>query len=304
MTMLAAARRLSLLVVALALAACASKAPAPVVDRTSPVPPRVAVPAPKPPEKPVEAAMRTHTVKRGETLVGIALQYGLDYRELAAWNGVANPNLLAVGQVLQLQAPTGAATTAGAPVATPLAGAAQPVEARPNANTDKLKVEPRGVKLPYSDKALAQLGGEPDPKPAAEPAPPVAPGLPSADGDKVDWTWPAKGKVTATFTDAGKGIDITGTKGEAVLAAASGRVVYSGTGLRGYGKLVILKHNETWLSAYAHNEKLLVSEGDVVKKGQKIAEMGASDTDSVKLHFEIRKLGSPVDPLKLLPPQP
>jgi lipoprotein NlpD len=148
------------------------------------------------------------------------------------------------------------------------------------------------------------LGGEPDPKPAAEPAPPAAPGLPAADGDKVDWTWPARGRVTATFTDAGKGIDIAGAKGEAVLAAGSGRVVYSGTGLRGYGKLVILKHNETWLSAYAHNEKLLVNEGDVVKKGQKIAEMGASDTDSVKLHFEIRKQGSPVDPLKLLPPQP
>ena len=298
--MRAATFRTAGLALALTLAACASRTPAPVVDRTGQVPPRVAVP-PKP-EKPAEAALRTHTVKRGETLVGIALQYGLDYRELARWNGIANPNLLEVGQVLQLQAPAPAAAVPGAPVATPLAGAAPPVEVRPLANTDKLKVEPRGVKLPYSDKALAQLGGEPDPKPPAEPIAPVAPGVPAADGDKVDWSWPAKGRVVATFTDANKGIDIAGNKGDAVLASAAGRVVYSGTGLRGYGKLVILKHNETWLSAYAHNVKLLVNEGDIVRKGQKIAEMGASDTDAVKLHFEIRKQGSPVDPLKQLPP--
>jgi lipoprotein NlpD len=287
--------------IALLLAACAAKAPAPVIDRSSPAS-RAATPPPKPAEKPPEIVMRAHTVKRGETLVGIALQYGLDYRELAGWNNLTNPNLLAVGQVLQLQSPALGAPVAGAPVATPLAGAASPVEVRSTANTDKLKIEPRGVKLPYSDKALAQLGGEPDPKPAAEPGAPAAAAPAHGEGDKVDWAWPAKGKVVANFTDANKGIDIAGAKGEAVLASAAGRVVYSGTGLRGYGKLVILKHNESWLSAYAHNEKLLVGEGDVVKKGQKIAEMGASDTDSVKLHFEIRKLGSPVDPLKHLPP--
>jgi lipoprotein NlpD len=300
MNLRAAVDRLIPFAMACLLAACAAKAPAPVVERTVP-PPRPAA-APKPAEKPVEVPTRSHTVKRGETLVGIALQYGLDYRELAAWNGVTNPNLLAVGQVLQLQAPAAATAAAAQLGTTPLAGAASPVEVRPAANTDKLKVEPRGVKLPYSDKALAQLGGESDPKPAAEPAPAPVPPPAAADGDKVDWTWPAKGKVVSQFTDASKGIDIAGAKGEPVLAAAAGRVVYSGAGLRGYGKLVILKHNESWLSAYAHNEKLLVGEGDLVKKGQKIAEMGASDTDSVKLHFEIRKLGSPVDPLKQLPP--
>jgi lipoprotein NlpD len=300
MTATLRACRGGLAVMALLLAACASRSPAPVVDRTAPAPrpPAVARPA----EKPPEPAQRTHIVKRGETLVGIALAYGLDYRELAAWNNIANPNLLSVGQVLQLQAP--AAVPGGAVVATPLAGATAPAESRHATNTDKLKVEPRGQKLPYSDKALAQLGGEADPKPAAEPAVAPVPAPAPAEGDKVEWAWPARGKVVATFTDANKGIDIAGTKGEAVLAAAAGRVVYSGSGLRGYGKLVILKHNETWLSAYAHNERLLVGEGDVVKKGQKIAEMGASDTDAVKLHFEIRKLGSPVDPLKQLPPAP
>lgn len=302
MSMLAAAKRISMVAIVLALAACAARAPAPVVDRTAPVPRPATAAAPKAPEKPAEAAVRTHVVKKGETLVGIALQYGLDYRELAGWNGVTNPNLLAVGQVLSLQAPAAVPLVSGGSVATPLAGASPSVEVRPLANSDKLKVEPRGVKLPYSDKALAQLGGEPDPKPAAEAAATAVPGAPASDGDKVDWAWPAKGKVVATFTDANKGIDIAGKKGDPVLASAGGRVVYSGTGLRGYGKLVILKHNESWLSAYAHNEKLLVNEGDVVKKGQKIAEMGASDTDSVKLHFEIRKSGSPVDPAKFLPP--
>jgi lipoprotein NlpD len=294
--------RISMPAIALALAACTARTPAPVIDRTTPVPTRTAPPPAKAPDKPVETASRTHIVKKGETLVGIALQYGLDYRDLASWNGIPNPNLLSVGQVLMLQAQAVSSPIPGSPVTTPLVGATSPVEVRPNANTDKLKVEPRGVKMPYSDKALAQLGGEPDPKPAAEPAPLAAPPSAAASDDKVDWVWPAKGKVIATFTDASKGIDIAGNKGEAVNAAAAGRVVYSGTGLRGYGKLVILKHNEQWLSAYAHNEKLLVNEGDVVRKGQKIAEMGASDTDAVKLHFEIRKSGSPVDPLKQLPP--
>ena len=120
------------------------------------------------------------------------------------------------------------------------------------------------------------------------------------------WMWPlasaGKPRITATFTDLNKGIDLPGTRGQGVLAAAAGKVVYSGTAMRGYGQLVIVKHNVAWFSAYAHNDKILVAEGDAVKKGQKIAEMGATDADSVKLHFEIRKQGVPVDPLKFLPP--
>ena len=113
--------------------------------------------------------------------------------------------------------------------------------------------------------------------------------------------WPVKGKVLAGFTEAAKGIDISGKKGAPVVAAASGRVVYAGAGLRGYGQLIIIKHNNTWLSAYAHNDKLLVKEQQDVRKGQKIAEMGSSDSDQVKLHFEVRRQGKPVDPAKVLP---
>ena len=304
------------LVVAALIAGCAARAPAPVVDRMpQPTPAPAPEAAPAPPEpKPLP----THTVKRGETLVGIALQYGLDYRELAAWNNVANPNVLAVGQVLVVAAPPGAQPPAG-PVTTPLALPGPPIEARPLANTPTVKVEPRGQKVPYSDRAFAQLSSEagapptpPGPAtPPGTPAPapvPVPPPAPSPDPDKsgtdredVDWMWPAKGKILAPFSEASKGIDIAGRKGAPVVAAAAGRVVYAGSGLRGYGKLIIIKHNNTWLSAYAHNENLLVKEQQDVRKGQRIAEMGSSDSDQVKLHFEVRRVGKPVDPAKILP---
>jgi len=322
-------RHAAAILVLAGLAGCATKSPAPVVER-SPEPPRPRVEAPKPaPPKPAEKPVPTHVVKRGETLVGIALQYGLDYRELAAWNGIANPNVISVGQALLLAAPASAPPVA-APVATPLASNGPIVESRPLANTDKLKVEPRGQRLPYSDRNLAQLSaGEPaagtppapvspavpapaSPAPAtpapatpapATPAPvPAAPEKATGTADEaVDWIWPVKGKVLAGFTEATKGMDIGGKKGAPVVAAAGGRVVYAGTGLRGYGKLVIIKHNDTWLSAYAHNENILVKEQQEVKRGQKIAEMGSSDADQVKLHFEIRRQGKPVDPAKLLP---
>ena len=135
----------------------------------------------------------------------------------------------------------------------------------------------------------------------------VAPSTPRAsgeDGDDIEWAWPAKGKLVTGFSDTAnlKGIDIAGTAGQPVLASAPGLVVYAGTGLRGYGKLVIIKHNNTFLSAYAHNKDITVKEGQQVKRGEKIAEMGATDADQVKLHFEIRRLGKPMDPLKYLPP--
>jgi lipoprotein NlpD len=126
-----------------------------------------------------------------------------------------------------------------------------------------------------------------------------------ADDDELDWSWPVNGKVLAGFGDNqnAKGMDIAGKIGQPVKAAAPGKVVYSGSGLRGYGKLIIIKHNKTFLSAYAHNNQIMVKEGQVVAKGYKIAEMGDSDTDQAKLHFEIRQLGKPVDPLKYLPQQ-
>ena len=300
-------RYAALLLLVAVLAGCAARRPAPVVERTSPPAPPPVVEAPAPP--PVEKPIPTHTVKRGETLVGIALQYGLDYRELAAWNNITNPNLISPGQVLVLAGAAGAPPTLAAPVPTPLVTGAAPIEARPLANTPTVKVEPRAQKLPYSDKALAALN-VPEagamPPPGVAEAPPVAPPgaeerPPAPETEAIDWVWPVKGKVLSGFTESSKGMDIAGRKGAAVLAAADGRVVYAGAGLRGYGKLVIIKHNAVWLSAYAHNDNIVVKEQQDVRKGQKIAEMGSTDTDQVKLHFEVRRKGNPVDPAKVLP---
>ena len=310
-------RAFAAIAIGLVLAGCAARRPAPVIERMPPgVPPPVAE-TPAPPPAPAEKPVATHTVKRGETLVGIALQYGLDYRDLAAWNGITNPNVITPGQVLVLAgAPASAAATPaspvpapGAPVATPLVTAGPPIEARPLANTPALKVEPRAQKVPFSEKALAQLSvpdtaapstpAEPQP---ITPAPPTEQERPAApETEDIDWIWPVKGKVIAPFSEASKGMDIAGRKGAPVLAAADGRVVYAGAGLRGYGKLVIIKHNNTWLSAYAHNDNILVKEQQDVRKGQKIAEMGATDADQVKLHFEVRRQGKPVDPARVLP---
>jgi lipoprotein NlpD len=150
--------------------------------------------------------------------------------------------------------------------------------------------------------AGAPAGAAAPPTPL-EMAPPPEPPKPSGtDSDEVDWMWPVKGKVLAPFSETTKGMDLAGRKGAPVLAAAGGRVIYADQGLRGYGKLVIIRHNATWLSAYAHNDNLLVKEQQDVRKGQKIAEMGSTDTDQVKLHFEVRRQGKPVDPAKFLPP--
>jgi lipoprotein NlpD len=338
-------RKLAAAVLVILLAGCASQRPAPVTQREQPAaPPPAEAPAPAPEPAPPPKPIPTHTVKRGETLVSIALQYGLDYRELAAWNGITNPAKISVGQVLLLGAPPGMGTQESAPPTpigtTPLAGA-PPIEARPLGNTPTLKVEPRGQKMPYSDKALAQFavpdaGAPASAGPATTGTPPAAttPGTPPATTEPVpaqpgpipatplvpapveppraagtakedlDWMWPAKGKVAAPFSEASKGMDIAGKRGAPVVAAAAGRVIYADAGLRGYGKLVIIRHNDTWLSAYAHNDKILVKEQDEVKKGQKIAEMGSTDADQgqVALHFEIRRQGKPVDPVKVLPP--
>lgn len=327
------------------LAACAARRPAPISEARPPATavPKAGVPISKatlPPAdvpRPVEG-LKVHTIQKGDTLIGVALANGLDYRELAAWNNIENPNVIKLGETLRLTAPgssaAGPADTAavppgaqpqpGAPVTAPLIITQVPSGAGTAlANTDKLKTEPKAGKMPYTDaayaKALAESTGAAmassvSPAPSSvtssasalvQPVPPasVAP-LPSASDD-VDWAWPLqpapKGKIIAPFTDANKGVDIAGSKGTPILASAPGKVVYSGAGLRGYGRLVIIKHNATWLSAYAHNEKILVAEGAEVKKGQKIAEMGSSDADQVKLHFEIRKQGKPVDPMKFLP---
>lgn len=321
-------RHLLVLLIVATLAACAANRPAPVSDArpatsiastpsdtTSVVQPAPAV-----------EVVKQHVIQKGDTLISVALANGLDYRELAAWNNIANPNLIKLGEVLRLAPPGGVMVAspsaaaeqaqAGAAVATPLIITPAP-SATPLANTEKVKTEPKAVTVPYSEQAYAKLSAEAAAAATTgavatvaatpvttSPAPTTAPAAATANDD-VDWAWPIqpapKGKIVATFTDANKGVDISGTKGTAILASSPGKVVYSGAGLRGYGRLVIIKHNATWLSAYAHNEKILVAEGEEVKKGQKIAEMGSSDADQVKLHFEIRKQGKPVDPLKFLP---
>ncbi len=289
------------------LGGCASRGPAPVEDRGSKVPEAKPVsPAA------VGAADKAgfHMVKKGDTLYSISLDHGQDYKDVAAWNYLENPNLIKVGQQLRVLPPEGAAPVA---VAKPVSSSG-PVEIRnataSSANTDTLKREPKGGKQPWSEDALATARqGETAPrpaesKPAAATEKPVEKSVekPPVAGDDVDWMWPASGKLMTAYSDGGnKGIDIAGRIGDPVLAAAAGVVSYAGSGLRGYGNLVVLRHNANLLSVYAHNSKLLVKEKDTVAKGQKIAEIGSSDADSPRLHFEIRRQGKPGDPQKFLP---
>lgn len=333
------------------LVACASKTRAPVDDRSAmpstPTKPPVAAAASPPAPAPASDPDRTptYTVRRGDTLYQIALDHGLDYKDLAAWNGLADPNRIQVGQVLRVAAPGEVATTtttAGvttaplkpqAPVTsgTAVAGAgttAATVAPSGPRNADNYKSSPKAVKEPYSEQAMRDVARAAQAPPEVVAAAPASTSAPSAssstasaakpdapkaaappttsdvdDEEKLDWAWPAKGKVVVGFSETAnlKGIDIAGASGDPVIASAAGKVVYVGNGLRGYGKLVIVKHNKTWLSAYAHNREVLVKEGQQVTKGQKIAEMGNTDADQVKLHFEIRRLGKPVDPARYLP---
>jgi lipoprotein NlpD len=304
----------------LTLAACMSQAPAPAVDRNAPSQSRAGAPVAQP------SGPGYYTVKRGDSLYRIALDNGQDHRDIAAWNNIANINAIKEGQVLRV-APPNTAETSGVVVANPVASGplvesrsldAAPVAvvAAPNAVSatpanGNLKREPKVGKEPYSDEAYARLNNASEAPKALEPKPEAKPEVkpeavvvaaPPAGPDDVVWAWPSNAKVSAPFSESGnKGLDLAGKLGDPVLAAADGKVVYAGAGLRGYGELVIIKHNATYLSAYAHNRKILVKEKDQVTRGQKIAEMGNSDADAVKLHFEIRKQGKPIDPAPYLP---
>jgi lipoprotein NlpD len=229
-----------------------------------------------------------YTVRPGDTLYRIALEAGQAPRDLQTWNNLANPNLIEVGQVLRV-APPAASVVAAAPGAAGVTAA--PVV------TPGVVARPLNPPSPGSATAAAP-GTTPVPVPAPAPAPePV-----SAGADDIGFIWPAQGSVVASFDEGkNKGVSISGKVGDPVLAAADGRVVYAGAGLRGYGNLIILKHNNTYLTAYAHNQALLVREDQTVKQGQRIAEMGSSDADRVKLHFEVRRQGKPVDPVTYLP---
>lgn len=273
------------------LSACAATGRAPVRDTTPP--PSTQAPS----EAPTNGAKQpVHVVRPGDTLMGIARLYGVTARDLVVWNNLTDPNQIHVGRELRVGPPADA-------VAQPIA-IGEPVEVQPvkpgsEANSVLVKQDPKGGKQPYSDEAWASI------QPRSTLPPVVPPPAPEADKPAATdpvWLWPVSGQVIGTFDEAAnKGLDIAGKPGDPVVASAGGKVVYSGSGLRGYGKLVIIKHDANYLTAYAHNQQLLVKEGESVTKGQKIAELGSTDADRPKLHFEIRKQGRPVDPMKYLP---
>lgn len=299
------------------LAGCSTtpRVPAPVVDRgpASTVSP-VAVTTPTGPG--------FYTVKRGDNLYRIALEHGQSSHDLVVWNQLSNANDIKVGQVLRVTPPgatVGAIAGNGVQVGSvgsgsgvdvrPLTAAPPSSSASPSASTStNIKTGPLGSKKPYSEATLAEMQ---KPESSTSPAVAVAPATAAAattagsavdaDDANIGWIWPTEGKVVGTFDSGKKGIDIAGHSGQPVLAAGAGKVMYAGSGIRGYGNLVIIKHTSSLLSAYAHNKTILVKEGQTVSKGQKIAEMGNSDSDSVKLHFEIRRQGKPVDPAQFLP---
>lgn len=250
--------RLGCLLLAVSLLAGCGAAPrAPIVDRQSPQRAKYAPVQRSPALRAAAAEIPSppiHVVRRGDTLHAIAWRYRLDHRKLVAWNRLANPDLILVGQKIRLAPP-------------------------PTASKQRKKSTDRTAAQPAKKREVREATAKP-------PA----------------WGWPATGKATASKSVSGaKGIDIRGVRGQAIKSAAAGSVVYSGSGLRGYGELIIVKHNETYLSAYAHNEKRLVAEGERVTAGQKIATMGSTESRDVMLHFEIRRDGKTVDPFALLP---
>ncbi|PMS17929.1 peptidase [Trinickia dabaoshanensis] len=289
------------------LAACATRLDqAPVVDRSSALStsgaPAIAQGASQPAVPLGPPPPGYYRVKPGDTLYRIALENGQNYRDIAAWNNLSNPNQIEVDQLLRV-APPGAnvaAVTPGvatAPVTT--GGAVQGAPLTPSSSASASGPASANAAPPIYGTGPGATATTIPPQPAAG----VQASAPMADGN-VNFSWPVRGPVLNTFDDsANKGLNIGGSVGEAVKAAAAGRVVYAGNGLRGYGNLIIIKHNATYLTAYAHNRALMVKEGDAVTKGQEIAQMGNTDSDRVMLHFEIRRQGKPVDPMKYLPPQ-
>ncbi|MES2831202.1 MAG: peptidoglycan DD-metalloendopeptidase family protein [Pseudomonadota bacterium] len=266
-----------------------------------------------------------HTVRKGDTLLQIATAAGQNFRDLVVWNNLANPDDIKVDQVLRVLPPEpGTGTPQASSVSIGSGVEVRPLGTVPSTIPSTVapgtpapasvpgKNGPPGEKRPYSEAAVAELQ-KPDVSGSVATAPARAtdgrngdkPGVTIVpaplEDDDIAWMWPTDGKVAAGFEDGKKGLDIIGKNGQQVLAASGGKVMYAGSGIRGYGNLVIVKHTNNLLSAYAHNKSILVKEGQTVTKGQKIAEMGNSDSDVVKLHFEIRQQGKPVDPAKFLP---
>ena len=251
---------LGAVVIVLALSGCSSKGRLAPVDERAIGGARPAARATATTES--ASKLGYYTVKPGDTLIRIGMDSGQSWRDIMRWNKLDNANLIEPGQVLRVMPPA------------------------PEAPVVRPAVAPTSAPMPVAS-ASAPTN--------------VLPAVPVATEDAVSFQWPARGNLIAGFDESkNKGLDIGGKAGDPVNAAADGRVVYAGAGLRGYGNLIILKHNNTYLTAYAHNQTLLVKEDQVIKRGQKIAEMGNSDADQVKLHFEIRRQGKPVDPAKYL----
>ena len=299
--------------VAVLLAGCATgsrapvddRRPAPTPQREPPVAQSVPVPGAAAPPAP-----GSYIVRRGDTLYSIALEHGVDYRELAQANKLEDPSKIRVGQELRVAlseerpgVQVGSSRPAGGIEARPIGSTAATAEAVQESGT---KTSPKALRLPYSEQNLALLARtdiKPESKPEAKPEPEPAKPAPERDPEAIEFGWPARGKLLAAFAEPNnKGLDIAGKPGDPVLAAAPGRVMYTGTGIRGYGKLIVIKHDNNFNSVYAHNREILVKEGQSVTRGQRIAELGDTDSDTPKLHFEIRKSGKPVDPARYLPP--
>lgn len=237
-----------------------------------------------------KVAAGSHRVRQGETLYSIAWRYGWDYRDLARLNHISPPYTIYPGEMIVF-APNGAGHSADAgspvPVVSPSSGG----------GAVSTPVAPPSHPKPAPSRTASARPSPPSPTPTPPPRSGAGTGSPQ-------WQWPADGRLLSRFGGGGaegRGIAIGGRQGSPVVAAAAGQVVYRGSGLTGYGKLIIIKHNDQWLSAYAHNDTMLVKEGQTVKAGQKIATMGASGTYRTELHFEIRKDGKPVNPLSVLP---
>lgn len=253
----------------------------------------------KQPDASAAAPGGTYVVKPGDTLYQIARHKGVSIDNLRQWNNIGDANQLNVGQVLRLSPGTTAVagSTPGASASGPVA-VPTPVGSSSPSSTSSPSTPTAGASSPS---ATTPSGAGATSPAASEPAP-ATPSTPrAADASRINWGWPANGQIIQTFTSATKGIDIGGALGAPVVAAADGKVMYSGNGVRGLGNLIILNHDNGFITAYAHNQTLLVKTGEVVKRGAKIAEIGQSDTTSPRLHFEIRRQGTPVDPLQYLP---
>ncbi len=318
--------------ISLFLVACESSPPAPVIERapqsSKPAPPIASKPSANPSAKSADGSTPnakdwrpdSYTVKKGDTLFGIGLEFGYDYKEIAATNNIAPPYPIKIGQKLSfasLNSKTSGAEPKSAiededgvvvtPIKTEGAGTVAGTQVKPaESAVTPVLTEPRATREPYSLEALNRKPSDvkPTETKSAETKPAETKTAESkpVDDESISWAWPTQGKILSNFNEvSNKGIDIAGTAGQSINAASGGKVIYTGSDLRGYGKLVIVKHNKTYLSVYAHNSKILAKEGQNVVAGQKIAEMGNTDANAVKLHFEIRRQGKSVDPAKYLP---